>query len=304
MDLRKVNLNLLVHLNTLLNECSVSEAARKSYLSQTAMSNILKQLRELFKDELFVREANYLQPTAFAEQLHKKLKKVLHETDELFKDRTFNPETDEYNFKLSLSNHGEVLVLPELAGYLTTQAPRIRLETLSVINPHQLYYKLSKEVDLTVMPAFFMDEESLVRKRLFNEEAWCFMRAGHPLANKTLNTKLYQQSEHAGVKFLAEDISFIDKVLLEQNIVRNVKVYVSTMFALLQVVQDTDLIATMPRFLAIEMSKHYNIVGQPVPFKINRQPIEIAYHRRLENFPPLVWLVKFIQSLFVDWPKE
>ncbi|TIE07721.1 LysR family transcriptional regulator, partial [Legionella pneumophila] len=52
MDLRKINLNLLLHLDTLLNELSVSKAAEKSFMSQTAMSHILKQLRDIFDDPL------------------------------------------------------------------------------------------------------------------------------------------------------------------------------------------------------------------------------------------------------------
>lgn len=63
MDLRKINLNLLLHLDTLLNELSVSKAAEKSFMSQTAMSHILKQLRDIFDDPLFIRKPHGLQPT-------------------------------------------------------------------------------------------------------------------------------------------------------------------------------------------------------------------------------------------------
>lgn len=77
MDLKKVNLNLLVYFEVLFTEHSVSKAADKCYLSQAAMSGILKRLRDIFEDPLFIRESHGLQPTPKAIALYSKVKTYL-----------------------------------------------------------------------------------------------------------------------------------------------------------------------------------------------------------------------------------
>ncbi|MCX7123961.1 MAG: LysR family transcriptional regulator, partial [Gammaproteobacteria bacterium] len=79
IDLYRLNLNLLVALDVLLAEQSVTQAAKKLFMTQAAMSNNLQQLREIFKDELLIREKNRMTPTSYATSLQSRLHEILEE---------------------------------------------------------------------------------------------------------------------------------------------------------------------------------------------------------------------------------
>ncbi|WP_241480537.1 helix-turn-helix domain-containing protein [Legionella norrlandica] len=112
MDIRRINLNLLVHFDTLLNERSVSKAAEKSYMSQTAMSHILKQLRDIFQDPLFIRKPHGLQPTQKALNLAPKIKEFISRSNDIFEEQVFDPSHEELVFNAVSVGIGEYFILP------------------------------------------------------------------------------------------------------------------------------------------------------------------------------------------------
>ena len=131
MDIRNVDLNLLVALDALLAERSVSRAAVRLHLSQPAASALLARLRELFGDPLLLRSARGMLPTQRALELLGPVRQVLDEIDAIVQPRAaFAPASAAHTFTLSASDYVEYALLPKLVDYLERKAPGVRLQVL------------------------------------------------------------------------------------------------------------------------------------------------------------------------------
>jgi DNA-binding transcriptional LysR family regulator len=293
MNFKKVNLNLLVYLDTLLNELSVSKAADKSNLSQAAMSGILKQLRTVFDDPLFIREAHGLRPTPRALALWPRIQTFLSSADEILKNDEFDPYTEIATFNFVLGSHGELLILSKLSAYLAQHAPNFTLKTTWVSEHLNLDELLASSVDLAI-GADFLPYGTIINKEfLLEEEMACAMRKSHPFANKELNQEQFLAAEHV-------DIAFIEKALYKQwadfGIKRNIKITVSNLISALEVIRDTDYLAIVPRHLTtfLNEAQHYEI--KTPSFLNKRFTINAFYHKRLSNYKPLLWILKIIKE--------
>ena len=134
MDIRelgRLDLNLLVALEALIEEGNVSRAAERLFISQSAMSKTLGRLRELFDDPLFIRKGSGMVPTPRAEQLAELLPKVLLAVQDMLTPPTFDPISYEGQFNLLVQGHMGQWLLPLLIERLSQRAPLIRLSALS-----------------------------------------------------------------------------------------------------------------------------------------------------------------------------
>jgi DNA-binding transcriptional LysR family regulator len=127
--LRSIDTNLLVALDALLDECSVTRAADRMGVSQSAMSRTLARLRELVGDPLLVRTAHEMERTPVAEDLREPLREALSQLEALVTEReAFDPLTSSRSFRLEITDHAAVAVLPRLMPRLRELAPRVDLE--------------------------------------------------------------------------------------------------------------------------------------------------------------------------------
>jgi DNA-binding transcriptional LysR family regulator len=128
MDLRQIDLNLLVVFNQLLLDRRVSTSAEKLGLTQPAVSNALKRLRTLLNDELFVRTARGMEPTPYAMHLAEPVGQALSSLQNAFSQRdTFDPTTSSRTFTLAMTDIGEIYFMPPLLEALARLAPNIKI---------------------------------------------------------------------------------------------------------------------------------------------------------------------------------
>jgi DNA-binding transcriptional LysR family regulator len=296
MDIRRINLNLLIHFDTLMTELSVSKAAEKTFLTQTAMSYILKELRELFDDPLFIRKSHGLQPTQRALDLSPRVKDFLESTKNIFQENIFDPFTQDLSIKAILSVHGEYLILSKLCAYLSTHAPNFTLKSMSLSEYLNLEHLLATEVDFLVGPAFLETGNNASAELLFLEEVVCVMGATNPLVEQEMNINDYIEAEHVDVQFgyLRKD-NLLFQVLAGFG-KRKIKIVVPHLHNLCEVVSQTNCIAVMPRSLATSFNKMYPFVIKPFPFPIKEYRIMIHYHKRLENDKRLQWIIGVIKN--------
>lgn len=293
MDLKRVNLNLLVYLDILLNELSVSKAADKSCLSQAAMSGILKQLRIIFEDPLFIREAHGLRPTPKALTLHPGIKTFLTNVEDLLTKDEFDPSTETALFNIVLGSHAELLILSKLSAYLEQNAPFITLKTVWVSENTNLDESLAATVDLAIGADFLPHGHVIIKEFLLEEEMACAMSKSNPLANKELTQELFLSAEHV-------EIQFIEKAFNKQgsdlNFKRNVKITVSNLISALEVIRDTNYLAIVPKNLTIFLDEKRNFEIKLLPFPHKCFTINMFYHKRYDNYKPLQWLMKIIKE--------
>ena len=296
MNIQKVNLNLLVHFNTLLNERSVSKAAEKSFISQTAMSHILKQLRELFHDELFIRKPHGLQPTQYALDLSPKITKFLNCFDDIFQEQVFDHMTEEVNFKLVINSHGEHIVIPNLCAYLDENVSRYHIQTFPLSSQFSLEKMMEIDIDLVIAPGFVEVGKNVCHETLFEEEAVCIMNKSSPLASQKLTSKEFLEAGQVDIKVSSMDSGNILYQSIEELQQRDIKITVHDIVHALEIVQRTSLITTAPRKLVELMQNKYDLVIKPFPFPNNQYKINLYYHKRLENSKPLQWLTSAIHE--------
>ena len=129
--LARIDLNLLVALHILLEECSVSRAADRLSITQPAMSKTLGRLRETFDDPLFVRSKRGIQPTPRALGLAGELKSLLGQVDGLLDAGEFTPAAFKGEITLAISEYVGFTLLPPLSARLQSSAPRLRLRTIT-----------------------------------------------------------------------------------------------------------------------------------------------------------------------------
>ena len=150
MNIRNVDLNLLVYLDVLLKERNVTRAAEALGISQPAMSNGLRRLRDLFNDPILVRTSDGMTPTERAEQLQPVVREVLASIEKAVEPSSeFNAAEADRVFRISVSDYTESTLLPHLMRRLRSEAPNI---TLDVLTPSDISYQDVEQgtVDLVI----------------------------------------------------------------------------------------------------------------------------------------------------------
>jgi DNA-binding transcriptional LysR family regulator len=294
MNLRSIDLNLLVVFEALIEERSVSNAAARIGMTQSAVSHALKRLRITFNDDLLVRTAGGMEPTPHAIKLAHSFRGALSQIEGTIKVRTkFDPATASETFYLSMSDYVRTFLLPRLCKYLQESAPGI---SLVVEAPHAQQISSTVAFDgLQVRLASERSSGPVTTLRLMDDTFSVLMRTDHPLAAMPLTLARYLQLGH--VKVTGVGSSAIDEALTLQGLARNVVFKLPSWLETVAVVETTDLVVAMPshwRRNSIFMS---NCVAKPLPLKL-AMPIEAAWHPRNDYDPAHQWLRATVQRLF------
>lgn len=297
MNINKINLNLLKTLGALLTERHVSRAAEKLYLSQSAVSNSLNQLREVFQDELLIRAGvEGMTPTPRALELQPQVHQVLQKINQLiFTDKTFNPNTSNRKFKLGMSDHTEFCILPNLLDILCKHAPDVELSVQHVNQLNGNEPLQNGELDL-VIGCLFSDSANLVTEDLFDIKGVVAARKSHPLMQKRMTLKQYLSAKHLRIQYRQDnEPTNIDKALLALGETRDVTLSIPHVLPALFSLQHNDLLATIPNFVPDKLARKLNLAIQPIPFKMNLVPTQQTWHRRFDNDPGHQWLREMIK---------
>jgi DNA-binding transcriptional LysR family regulator len=213
MNLRAMDLNLLVIFDALMTERNVTRAANRIPMSQPAMSNALMRLRHLFKDELFVRAAGGMEPTPRAEELGEAVRQILRRTERLMSTEiTFDPMTAERRFTGRMSDLVGFLVLPPVLSELRAHAPGVTLDVLHMSPDRTLKALEADQLDIGLSMAL-RHSDSIRSEALFDDQMVCVMRSDHPLAQGELSMDQFLRAEHLRVAMSPTDIRFVDNVL-------------------------------------------------------------------------------------------
>ncbi len=301
MDLYRVNLNLLIALDHLLTEKSVTNAAKKLAITQAAMSNNLQQLRELFTDDLLVREKHHMLLTPYAKDIHPKLHQIIEELRTLITDgQRFIPEKSERVFKIGMSDYMVSLVMPGLLKYLEKNAPHIRI----IIAPIQ--YACSSDpfevgdYDLAISK-LFSSPPSIRSTLLFKDKGVCLLNPRHPLAKKKKITLAeYIAGEHVAVRSDKNSYfsSLIDQTLLQLGVERRVQLALPFVTPIFKILESSEtLIGTMIKSMATLYQHNTHCIIKPLPFEMPYGEFYLVWHQRHANDPGHQWLREVIERL-------
>ena len=196
MNLTGVDLNLLVALDALLAERSVTRAADRLGLSQPGMSNTLARLRKLVGDPLLVRQGLTLVPTPRAESLRQPIQEALSLIQQALDDRPgFDPARDHATFTVSCSDYSLLMLIGPLVRRLAAAAPGLTIQVLPrASDPVRLLR--DGEADLVIEPAEIMPDNALASRRLFADRWVCCVWAGTTEVGDLMSMETYLRLGH------------------------------------------------------------------------------------------------------------
>ncbi|NEP19687.1 MAG: LysR family transcriptional regulator [Leptolyngbya sp. SIO4C1] len=214
MNLYGTDLNLLTVFDALMAERHVTRAGERLGLSQPATSNALARLRQLTRDELFVRSGGRLQPTPTAIALAQQIQPALQQiAAALQREQPFEPATSDRVFTIGMTDYVEFALLPKLLERLQQVASEVKLQIRAGERSQLLALLDSGEADLIcgLFPEQIAWHEG---QRLFREEFVCVCRQDHPSIGDTLSLEDYLSVSHLLVSIKGDRTGPIDTLLV------------------------------------------------------------------------------------------
>lgn len=299
MNLRTLDLNLLVALNALLTERHVTRAAGAIGLSQPAMSNALGRLRQVFRDELLVRTASGMQPTARAESLREPVRQVLRQIERVFESGdAFDPARATTTFALRLSDLLGYQLLPPLLAEIGRAAPGIALDVIH-LPPTQTVDALERD-DIHAAVSMSLAHSGSIRSEvMFSDRMVCVMRRGHVLARGPLSLDAFLSVGHLKVSMSPTDMRFVDDVLRDGGRVRTVSVNVPHWLLVPHILRSSDLVSVMPERFAVAVGRE-GLVRKDVPFASTPFDWRLYRHRRNDGNAAVEWICDRLRNVAAD----
>ncbi|RJX66659.1 LysR family transcriptional regulator [Vibrio sinensis] len=291
MELEEVyrrDLNLLVALRVLIEECSVSKAATRLNLSQSAMSRVLGRLRVLLNDPLFSRQGQQLIPTEKALELNAALGEPLESLRQLLSPIEFEPSKCDQHFTIATTDYAMQTILPFALPRIYQEAPKVSINFLPLYHDRLSDQLIYERADLAICRPT-ASVEPLRSEILGRVGVLCLLSRHHPLADKALSLEDYLSYPHAMIA-----ISDGVKALIEQALVglpqRKMVLRAYHLEAALAIVDTMPLIITVPADLAYLVADRYDLAVKPLPFHFTPFDYSMIWHQRCEHSPAQEWL--------------
>ncbi len=292
MTLRSVDLRLLIVLDAVLKERSVTRAAQRLCISQPAVSSALAKLRHLLNDELFIRVAGGIRPTPRAQDLAAPIHGLLAQLHVAFEPVTFAASTSSQSFTLAVSEHCAALLMPDLIDRLHREAPSMRVHSRPKAEHRTAAELDAGEIDYAI--GVFTDVPPRFRQvTLFEDEHVCVMRPDHPLSGR-MSLPGFVAAAHLGVApFPGSDggaSSSIDRTLRQLGHERRVHACVSQLLLTPYVLQRTDLLLTTFRHLVQKLPPFATLHVEELPMTVGPVGLRLLWHPVNDNHPGHQWL--------------
>jgi DNA-binding transcriptional LysR family regulator len=288
MNLAALDLNLLVALDALLLEASVSRAATRIGLSQPATSHALQRLRDLIGDPLLVRNGARMELTPRAQALRGPLAQALDQVRGLFIPDDFDAARSERQFRLMMPDLAVELLMPPLMEKITKLAPHLRIDVVPWRGPAIFDAEFARTIDLVISigDAF----KGFHRQLLYTDSDALAVRRGHPVGSKLRRREVFLNARHVAVIIRGQNEDLVDGWLRSNGIERHIALVVPGYIEALHVTARTDLVAFVPRRLIGALSKQLSLttVAPPLDPGIDEQ---FMFHpTRAQMDPGSIWL--------------
>ena len=300
-NFRTLDLNLLRVFDEVMAERSLTRAARNLSLTQPAVSNALRRLRETLGDDLVHRSGQGMAPTPRAVVIWPAVREALRQLQASLIPNEFVPAEATTAFVLAMADATAAELIPGLTEILEREARgvSIRVMPLTTRDPRRMLdeeacdlavgYFPSVVPDLTVkaqngeaMPFLF--------QRLYDGEYVCVMRKDHPLADGVLSLDDFCNARHMLVSFSGRPYGFIDESLASLGRERRVVLTVNQFFTAGRVVAHSNLLTVLPRHFVRVTGIAEQLALQTLPFAVSPVHVDSLWHRRSEQRSAHVWL--------------
>lgn len=300
IDLRLIDTTiLLVFLGTMRHRKATAVAAEMG-LTQPAVSHALKRLRNLYNDPLFLRRAHGLEPTALAHELEPKIRRIvrlLSETLEGAED--FDAASAKIDLRIAAFDYELSGLIPDLVADLQSAAPNINVHSFPIHNQDALDALIQGQIDLSVGFFSFPDEgeASFAFEKLYEETYVLAGRLDHPLFDKELTLDSIAAARHLLISPRGPVRNLVDHALSLSGKQRTIQTIVPSLFSALSIVENSDLVVTLPRRVAERNAAKFGITHRKLPIQGGTFDLHIVRHIRNATSPLHLWLCQTLQRL-------
>jgi DNA-binding transcriptional LysR family regulator len=300
-NFRTLDLNLLRVFDEVMAEKSLTKAARNLSITQPAVSNALRRLRETLGDDLVRREGHGIAPTPFALMLWPNVRQALDQLQSALVPQQFIPSEARNAFVLAMADATAAELMGGLGQALEHHAPKvsIRVLPLTTRDPRNMLNEGTADLALGYFPAVLADLTAKAQSgeavafehhRLYDGEYVCVMRRGHPLAQKNITIDDFCNARHLLVSFSGRPYGFIDEALTSIGRHRRVVMTVNQFFTAGRVVVNSNLLTVLPKHFVPTTGIADELFMCDLPFKVPTLHVDALWHRRKHAQSDHVWL--------------
>jgi|TARA_R110001606_G_scaffold323656_1_gene470453 LysR family nod box-dependent transcriptional activator len=291
MRLNRLDLNLLIALDALLSERSITRAAERIFLSQSATSGALSRLREFFGDEILVRVGAQMMLTPLGESLVAPVQNILLQIQSMV-DRglDFEPNHSDRKFRILCSDYAVNTIINPLVLHLAKVAPNVQLELFMPTN--NLKETLDQgNVDFLLMPTYLLFDDH-PKMSLFQEGFVCMGWNENPILTEGITEENFLKAKHVSVRFGPTRQRSQDQVLLETEfgVIPQVEIVTANFSVIPPMLVGTHRIAVCSERMAESWVRLLPLKTSPVPFDLPKISWGLQWHKFRELDPGIQWL--------------
>lgn len=303
VNFRTLDLNLLKVFDEVMTERNLTRAAGHLAMTQPAVSNALKRLREALNDELLVRSGYGVEPTPRALEVWPAVRAALETLQEALRPgQGFDPAGSRETFVIAMADATAASLMPPLMRHFESTAPGASIQARPLLSRDPREALASGTLDLAVgyFPAAVAaidhatmqagTPDPVSHQRLYDGEYVCVMRADHPLTRAGVSLETYCAARHVLVSFSGRPYGFVDEALSALGRRRRVVLTVNEFFTAAQVVAQTDLLTILPRHFIASTGIAGQLAWRKLPLEMPVVHVDMLWHRRHQNRLAHEWL--------------
>ncbi len=311
LNFRTLDLNLLRVFDEVMQERSLTKAARNLALTQPAISNAMRRLRETLGDDLLKRSGQGLEPTPQALEIWPTVREALQQLQTALVPKDFLAAEATTVFQLTMADATAAELIPGVVKRLEIQAPGISLRVLPLTtrDPRKLLDEGGVDLALGFFPAVLAELTARAQvgkatgyehQRLYDGQYVCVMRKDHPLARGPLTLSRFCSARHVLVSFSGRPFGFIDEALASLGQQRRVVLTVNQFFTAGRVAANSDLLTIFPRHFVRMTGIEDELTVRDLPFAAPVVHVDALWHHRVDADPAHRWLRDTVQGVATE----
>jgi DNA-binding transcriptional LysR family regulator len=270
---------------------SVGAAASSLGMSQSGVSSALARLRKQLGDALFVSTASGMQPTTRAKELAAPAREAVQCIEQrILGKATFDPASDEREFRIALSDTAEAMYLPRVLAALGHAAPRVRLRSVAMPQPHVQRALSEGQVDIAL--GYFPDLRSaeFMRRKIGQHGFACICSSANRQVIQGFDLRKYSEARHAVVEAPTRTHGLLETYLQKRGIGRRIALTTPHFMSLPEIIAGTDLLATVPDAIAEAFVQNRRLVQLDLPFRSPVFEAHLHWSKSVSSDPAHRWL--------------
>lgn len=299
INLARIDLNLLVLFEAVLEERHVARAAQRLHVSPSAVSHGLGRLRELMRDPLFLRQPRGVVPTARARELAAPVADILERARQVISSAEgFDPRKSVRRFVIGAPDAVTSVLLPGVLNRLQNEAPGIDLAARNLAGQFEpaLTELDHRTLDVALLPMPQVPARFMTRTLFDMEDFVVVRRAGHPIGNKVTLAK-YCAASHVVVSHSGDPDGLVNRALAKRGLTRRVALTVSGFMQAMAMVAESDLLGAMPRRFVARYGARYKLIACETPVPLATEAVLAVAPQAAASDSGLVWLLDLLERV-------